>query len=449
MNDLRRIPSVDSLLEPPFARDLAKRYGRSQLLFAIRKVLDDLRNSPDLPLALLSPEGILKSAEKQLAALFESTIRPVINATGVVLHTNLGRAPLSQETLTAMQGIGTSYSTLEYDLAKGKRGARSVHAEKILMQLTGAEAAAIVNNNASAVLIALSAFANRKRVVISRTQLIEIGGGFRIPDVMKLSGAKLIEIGATNQVHLNDYEEALQHSAALVMRAHHSNFRIVGFTGEPEISEICELSHHFGVPVLDDLGSGTFLDTAKYGLSHEPTIAESLKAGADLITFSGDKLLGGPQAGIILGKKVMIDKIKKHPLARAVRPDKTCLAGINATLTHYLRDEAELKIPIWQMISKPLSAIEAAAKRWQEQIGQGEIKAGLSTIGGGSLPDETLPTALLALQVQNPTHFLKLLRELDFPIIARIEDNCVLFDPRTVFASQEEPLLRGIKAALP
>lgn len=446
MSELRNIPSVDSLLKTSAANDLVQKYGRNQTLLSIRKVLDNLRNNLEGFEIPVSSELIIESSRQQLEGIYKSSLMPVINATGVILHTNLGRAPLSQDTIDAMQSIGTSYSTLEFDLHNGKRGSRSMHVEQILCHLTGAESAFIVNNNASAILLVLSSLSSQKRVIISRTQLIEIGGGFRIPDVMKRSGAKLVEIGATNQVHIYDYAEALQEPTSLVMHAHHSNFRIVGFTSEPGIKEICDLSHQHGVFVLDDLGSGTLIDTSQYGLSHEPTINESLLAGSDIVTFSGDKLLGGPQAGIILGNKNLIEKIKKHPLSRAVRPDKFCLAGLNATLMHYLREEAEQKIPIWQMISKSSKEISETAFRWKELIGLGNVESNRSTIGGGSLPEETLPTFVLSIQVKNPDQFLKKLREFKHPVIARIENNSVLFDPRTVFISQEKQLIDGIKS---
>src|SRR5688500_10368186 len=288
-----------------------------------------------------------------------------------------------------MDEVSRNYSNLEYDLEKGERGSRLIHAESILQKLTGAEAAVVVNNNASAVLLVLSALANRKRVVISRTQLVEIGGGFRVPDVMKQSGAKLVEVGATNKVRLSDYTEALEEPAALVMRAHRSNFKIVGFTEEPELRNIVDVAHKANVPVVDDLGSGALLDTFKYGLAHEPTVQESLSAGVDLVCFSGDKLLGGPQAGIIVGKKDLIDKIRKHPLARAVRADKTCLAGITATLIHYLKDEAENEIPIWRMISLTPEQLKIRAEMWRDALGQGDIVKSESTVGGGSLPEES------------------------------------------------------------
>ncbi len=395
--------------------------------------------------ALPSTEIILAESESRLRAWTKPTLLPVINATGVILHTNLGRAPLSQATITAMNEAATNYSNLEFDLETGKRGSRLIHAEAILQKLLGVEAALVVNNNASAVLLVLSALANKKRVVISRTQLVEIGGGFRVPDVMKQSGAKLVEIGTTNKVRLADYENELS-DAALVMRAHRSNFKIVGFTEEPELGQIADVAHKANVVVVDDLGSGALIDTAKYGLAHEPTVQESLASDVDLVCFSGDKLLGGPQAGIIVGKKVLIDKIKKHPLARAVRADKTCLAGVTATLTHYLKDEAEKEIPIVRMMSLTPEHVKVRAEAWREALGQGEVVKSESTVGGGSLPEESMPTFVLSLQVKSPDKFLKKLREAHLPIIARTENDKVLLDPRTVILEQDQSLLITIKS---
>jgi L-seryl-tRNA(Ser) seleniumtransferase len=370
----------------------------------------------------------------------------VINATGVILHTNLGRAPLSAATIQAMKQVSENYSTLEYDLAKGQRGSRSIHAEAILQKLTGAESALIVNNNASAVLLILSALANKKRVVISRTQLVEIGGGFRVPDVMRQSGARLVEIGTTNKVRLADYREALEQPAGLVLHAHRSNFRIIGFTEEPTLQEIVDAAHGSGIPIVDDIGSGALLDTAAYGFAHEPTVQESLAAGVDLVCFSGDKLLGGPQAGIIIGRKDLLDRIRKHPLARAVRADKTCLAGINATLLHYLKDEATREIPVWKMMASTLEQLKSRAEMWRDTVGQGDVISSESTVGGGSLPDESVATFVLALRVKSPDKFLKKLREANPPVIARVENDTILFDPRTVL--QDGLLLSTLKSLL-
>ncbi len=410
---------------------------------AIRLTLDEIRArfKRDAETALPSTDVILSQAESHLSAWTSPTLMPVINATGVILHTNLGRAPLSDSALRAMDEASRNYSNLEYDLIKGQRGSRLTHAESVLKKLTGAEAAIVVNNNASAVLLVLSALANKKRVIISRTQLVEIGGGFRVPDVMKQSGAKLFEVGTTNKVRLSDYEEALEESAALVMRAHRSNFKIVGFTEEPELKDIVYVAHKVGVPVIDDLGSGALLDTAKYGLAHEPTVQESIAVGVDLVCFSGDKLLGGPQAGIIVGKKDLIDRIKRHPLARAVRADKTCLAGVTATLIHYLKDEAEREIPIWRMMSLTPQQVKVRAGAWRDALGQGDVIKSDSTVGGGSLPEESIPTYALSLNLKSPDKVLKKLREGSPPIIARVENDKILFDPRTVFPAQDQTLI--------
>jgi L-seryl-tRNA(Ser) seleniumtransferase len=441
MTSLRNLPSVEGLLQS--ARKLIDVYGRPLTLNALRLTLDETRAriKLDPETALPSMDVILTQAESHLSAWTSPTLLPVINATGVILHTNLGRAPLSDAAIHAIDAASRNYSNLEYDLTKGGRGSRLTHAESVLKKLTGAEAAIVVNNNASAVLLALSALANKKRVIISRTQLVEIGGGFRLPDVMKQSGAKLVEVGTTNKVRLSDYEEALEESTALVMRAHRSNFKIVGFTEEPELNKIAEIAHKANIPVMDDLGSGALLDTAKYGLAHEPTVQASLAAGVDLVCFSGDKLLGGPQAGIILGKKDLIAKIRKHPLARAVRADKTCLAGITATLIHYLKDEAEKEIPIWRMLSLTLDQLKVRAEAWRDALGQGDVIKSESTVGGGSLPEESISTFVLSLNVESPEKFLKKLREGNPPIIARVEDDKILFDPRTVFPEQDQTLI--------
>jgi L-seryl-tRNA(Ser) seleniumtransferase len=448
MTSLRNLPSVEQLLQN--ATDLIAAYGRPLTLDAIRVTLDDIRArfKTDPELALPTTDKILSRAESRLSAWTQPTLIPVINASGVILHTNLGRAPLSKATIAAMQTVSLGYSNLEYDLDKGKRGSRLIHAESVLQKLTGAEAAVVVNNNASAVMLALAALSNRKRAIIARSQLVEIGGGFRVPDVMKQSGAKLVEVGTTNRVHLRDYEEALAEPTGVVMRAHRSNFKIVGFTEEPELKDIVDVAHKAGVPVVDDLGSGSFLDTAKYGLAHEPTVQESLVAGVDVVCFSGDKLLGGPQAGIIIGRKDLITKIKKHPLARAVRADKVALAGITATLLHYLKDEAEREIPIWQMISMEREQVEARAEAWRDALGQGEVVESESTVGGGSLPGESMQTWVLALDVKSPDKFMAKLRASHPPVIARTEDDRVLLDPRTVLPEQEKDLLRVLTGNL-
>jgi L-seryl-tRNA(Ser) seleniumtransferase len=446
MTSLRDLPSIEQLMQG--ADHLIQEYGRPLTLDAFRSTLDETRagfkSKPEAGLPLIN--DIVARTESHLIAWTTSTILPVINATGVILHTNLGRAPSSKATIAAMKQTAEDYSTLEYDVEKGQRGSRLIHAESILQKLTGAESAIVVNNNAAAVLLVLSALSNKKRVVISRTQLVEIGGGFRVPDVMKQSGAKLVEVGATNKVRLSDYQEAFTEPTALVVRVHRSNFKIVGFTEEPEFRDLVSAAHQARTVVVDDLGSGALLDTAKYGFAHEPTVQESLAAGADLVCFSGDKLLGGPQAGIIIGRKALVDKIKKHPLARAVRADKVCLAGITATLLHYLRDEAETEIPIWKMMSLTLEQLKIRAELWRDAIGQGDVIQSESTIGGGSLPDESIPTYVLALKVKSPDRFLKKLRMSHPPIIARVENDTILFDPRTVL--NDEMLISNLKVLL-
>lgn len=448
MSELRGLPSVDQILKHDKTGELIDLYGRPLTIEAVHFVLDQLRQrirQGDLS-HLPDVNGVIEKADAALGAWLRPTMMPVINATGVILHTNLGRAPLSRSAAQAMAAVLQNYHTLEYDLDSGKRGSRAVHAEALLRRLTGVEAALVVNNNAAALLLCLSALAKRRRVIIARSQLVEIGGGFRIPDVMNQSGAKLVEVGTTNRVHLRDFEEALQEPTALVLRAHHSNYRIVGFTTEPELSEMVQVAHAKDVPVLDDLGSGALLETSIFGLGHEPTVQESLKSGVDILCISGDKLLGGPQAGIVLGKAIYVEKIRKHPLARALRADKSCLAALSATLIHYLKDEAVTEIPVWQMISMTAEQIRARAESWREQLGFGEVIPGLSTVGGGSLPEETLSTWLLSLEGGQPNQRLTRLRAATPAVIGRIEAGRVALDPRTVFPEQENDLLRVINS---
>ncbi|MBM3143936.1 MAG: L-seryl-tRNA(Sec) selenium transferase [Chloroflexi bacterium] len=446
MSELRNLPSVDKLINSPQGSEWIAGHGRALTVEAIRLTLDDARAGHKSGSPLPSQADLLGKIADKLEFWAAPTLRQVINATGVIIHTNLGRAPMSAAAIEAARQASLGYSNLEYDLAQGQRGSRSLHAETLLTRLTGAEAALVVNNNAAAVLLALTALAHRRRVVIARSQLVEIGGGFRVPDVMKQSGAKLVEIGATNRVHLRDYQQAIaDQPIKLVMRAHRSNFAIVGFTAEPAFDEIVAAAHMADIPVLDDLGSGALLDTARFGLAHEPMAQESIDAGADLVCFSGDKLLGGPQAGIIVGRSELVVKLKKHPLARAVRSDKMALAALSATLSHYLRDEALSEIPIWRMISAPQAEMQARAQGWATSLEFGKVIPGQSTVGGGSLPRESIPTFLLALDLPHPDRFLKQLRQNDPPIIGRIQDGLAVFDPRTVLSEQDEIFLKGIR----
>lgn len=442
MKDLRSIPSIDRLLQNSSCQQLILQFGHTLVVEALRDSLEQIRAETEFE--QLSEEKILKIAAVTLEKLMAPSLVKVINATGVILHTNLGRAPLSYETIAAIEIAGRGYSNLEYNLDNGSRGSRHVHCEGLLEKLSGAEAAMVVNNNASALLLILSALLNRKKVAISRSQLVEIGGSFRVPDVMRQSGARLVEIGTTNRTHISDYQEALNDGASGVVRVHSSNFKIIGFSTSPGLAEIVEAAHLAGALVIDDLGSGSFLDTAVFGLTHEPMVQESINAGADIVCFSGDKLLGGPQAGIIIGRKDLLDKIKKHPLARAIRADKLCLAGVSATLSHYLKGETLQEVPIWKMISMQPDVIKLRALFWQEQLQAGDVIPGESTVGGGSLPGDTLPTWLLALEVRSPEKILKSLRNATPRVIARIIDDRVVFDPRTVFEEEESDLIAAI-----
>ncbi len=449
MINLQTIPSIEQLLQISKSKELISTYGRPLTLDALHSTLDEVRTRLKLHPDSAVPENefLLSEAEFHLVEWTRPILKPVINGTGVILHTNLGRSPLSIASIKAMANASAGYTNLELDLMSGKRGSRFGESERILQKLTGVEAGMIVNNNASAVFLVLCALASRKRVVIARSQLVEIGGGFRVPDVMKQSGAKLIEVGTTNKVHLSDYETELT-NAGLVMHVHRSNFKMIGFTEEPELKDIVDAAHKMGVIVVDDLGSGALIDTANYGLVHEPTVQESLTAGVDVVCFSGDKLIGGPQAGILIGRANLIARIKKHPVARAVRADKACLAGISTTLLHYLKDEAVLQIPIWKMISMPLVEVKKRAENWAQELGTGFVIESAATVGGGSLPGESLPSYALALSVKSTSTFLKKLRGQNPAILARTDNDKVLLDPRTVLIEQDSSLLFSLKSLL-
>jgi L-seryl-tRNA(Ser) seleniumtransferase len=444
---LRDLPSVDSLLKEPLIENLVNLYGHSLTVRALRECLDAARRSVrqgDQAVPIQWSECV----NDRLSRWLTPSLKPVVNATGVILHTNLGRAPLSQAAQSAVREIAAGYSALEFDLASGERGQRQAHVESLLVQLTGAEAGMVVNNNAAAVLLGLTALAQGRQVLISRSQLVEIGGGFRVPEVMAQSGAEMVEVGTTNRTHIQDFERALGDTTALIVRAHHSNFRLTGFTAEPSLGELVALGDAHRMPVLDDLGSGALLDTSDFGLGHEPMVQESLLAGASLVTFSGDKLLGGPQAGLIVGREDIVGRLRRHPLARAIRPDKLCLAALGPTLEHYLRREAVSHVPVWQMISRSADEIRGLAEEWAGRLGQGEVSQGDSTVGGGSLPEETLPTWLLTLSVEHPQAFLTGLRKHDPPVIGRVKQEQVCLDPRTVLPGQEGEVLGALEAAL-
>lgn len=449
---LRRLPSVDELLQSSAGQQLSEQYTRTLALHAIRASLNDARLAIFQGAPCPTPDELLSTATQSLEQSQQPRLRSVINATGVIINTNLGRAPLSQEAIQAVQRVAGGYSNLEYDLTEGKRGSRHEHVTDLLRELTAAEAALVTNNNAAAVLLALSTLAASREVIISRGQLVEIGGGFRVPDVIRQSGCHLVEVGTTNRTRLSDYEAALNERTALLLSVHPSNFLISGFTESTPIDALATLAHQHNLLAMDDLGSGCLLDSSRYGLAHEPRPQESLSAGADVVCFSGDKLLGGPQAGIILGKAEVIARIAKHPLMRAVRIDKMTLAALEATLRHYQRGEAETHIPIWRMISTPPEKLASRATSWSGKLRAAGIAArtqrGESTIGGGSLPGETLPTTLLALDATSvPMPLDDLARRLRLrptPIITRILRDTLLLDPRTVLEEEDKEVIAGL-----
>jgi len=453
---LRKLPSIDTLLRTDLLTKLIGEHGKTVVIGAARAELDKIRRQI-LQTGAMSNQGLVlhvddisQNIANQIRVRLRPTLQPIINATGVIIHTNLGRALLSRRAKIAMHEAASAYSNLEYDLEAGRRGSRYIHAESLLCQLTGAESAVVVNNNAAALVLCLSTLAKGHEVLISRSQLVEIGGGFRIPEIMHQSGAKLVEVGSTNRTYLHDYETHLNPSiSTLILRVHHSNFKIIGFTHEPGIAELAALGKKHGIIVMDDLGSGTLLDTTPFGLAHEPTIQESIHAGVDIVTASGDKLLGGPQAGLIMGQKAIIAKLRKHPLIRAFRVDKITLAALQATLLAYLENKAITEVPVWQMIALDIETINLRARYWQKQCSQiglhAEVVDAYSTVGGGSLPGQQLPTKALAIETNSPDTFTKNLRLNTPPVIACIENNCVMLDPRTVLAEQDDDLLRAVR----
>ena len=448
-NPYRDLPSVDRVLADGRARALSAEYSGDAVVAFVREELEALRQSIANGGAAPTVDAIVEAVDRRARASLSPSLRPVINATGVIIHTNLGRAPLSDEALAAMTEAARGYSNLEFDLAAGARGSRHTHLEEQLKRLTGAEAALAVNNNAGAILLTLSALAQHREVIISRGQLVEIGGGFRIPDVMAQGDAFLVEVGTTNRTYLRDYESAITDHTAALMRVHASNFKVVGFTASVDVRELARLAHERGLPLIDDLGSGCLLDTTAFGLPAEPTPQESVRAGADLALFSGDKLLGGPQAGLIVGRRSIVELLRKHPLARALRMDKASIAGLAATLNHYLKDEAPEKVPVWRMIATPLDAIEARAQAWARAAGaSAHVIDGRSMIGGGSLPEEGLATRLLALApaAGRPAEALtERLRAHEPPVVARIERDEVVLDPRTVDPRDDETVVAALQ----
>lgn len=455
---MRGLPSVDKVLAHPALQAARSDLPHDIVALAARQALDRLRTSlASGSGAAILLDDIAENAVSLAHHMSSPSLRRAINATGVVIHTNLGRAPLSKAAVEAITAVAR-YSNLEYDLEEGQRGSRYVHAVQVLRRVAGCEDALVVNNNAAALVLVLAALGQGREVIVSRGQLVEIGGGFRIPDIMRQSGAQLVEVGTTNRTYVSDYEAAITERAALLLRVHASNFRLVGFTTSPSIEEIAELAHAHGLLAVDDVGSGALLDTTRYGLSPEPRVQTSVQAGADLVLFSGDKLLGGPQCGIIAGKGEVVARLRKHPLARALRVDKLTLGALEATLLHYLKGEAEREVPVWRMIAATPAQLHARASAWAGELTRLGLTCGVeegqSTVGGGSLPGDTLPTVLLALTPQpgsgSPSparqagEWAARLRHSPTPVIARVERGLLLVDPRTVADDEERTLLDAL-----
>lgn len=450
---LRDLPSVDRVLSHEQVVRLIERYSHRAVTDLVRAEMDACREAIGVGGPVPALDEIAAAIERRAADRWKEWPGGVINATGVILHTNLGRAPLSRAALDAIERTSAAYNDLELDLETGKRGSRQAHLSQLVCEVTGAAAAMAVNNNASAILLGLAAIAAGKEVIVSRSEAVEIGGGFRIPDVLRQSGATLVEVGTTNRTYVSDYADAINENTGAILSVHSSNFLVSGFVHAPELRELVQLGSERAVPVLHDLGSGCLLDTADFGLAHEPMPQESVAAGVSLSFFSGDKLLGGPQAGIIVGDEALVSVVSSHPLARAVRIDKVGIAALSATLMHYIKEEATREIPIWRMISRPADEIGTTADRWAASIGRGaDVVDGLSTIGGGSLPGEVLSSKLVRLGptggTGGPDALAQRLRRGTKPVIARIEDDSVLLDPRTVLPGQEDDLLKTVSEAL-
>ena len=457
---LRAIPAVDRLLLNPSIVQLTARFPREVVVDALRARLNALRRrvragkieSTEFDSEL---ESLPSAVGASLESRFSPSLRKVINATGVILHTNLGRAPLPEILFERMREVAAGYSNLEFDLESNARGRRDVHAERLLRDLLRCEAALVVNNNAAAVLLALNTLAEGGEVIVSRGELVEIGGSFRVPEIMRKSGAMLREVGTTNRTRLSDYARAINKSTRLILRVHRSNFRVVGFTEQPPLQELARLAHRHRVPLLEDLGSGCLVDLKAAGISGEPTVAASLKAGVDVVTFSGDKLLGGPQAGLLVGRKKFLAAIRTNPLYRALRVDKLTLAALETLLLLYLRKEEKQSIPALQMIFAPAGEIRARAETLIGKIRQTlptgsslllDIVEGQSVIGGGSTPGEAIPTFLVSVRVltRSASAVEKHLRHQPVPILVRVENNQVLMDLRTVLAEEEGKIVQAL-----
>jgi len=457
---LRGIPPVNQILETPQARQLLERHERHLVVAAVGRALADLRtrvggatDEEEVAQIDRSPEGLAALAALHLKRQLEYRLRRVINATGVVLHTNMGRSPLAEEAVAAIQATAGRYSNLELNLETGERGSRYAHVERLLCELTGAEAAMVVNNNAAAVLLMLSALCAGREVVLSRGELVEIGGSFRVPEVMAQGGARLVEVGTTNKTHPKDYLQAIGPETGALLKVHTSNFKIVGFTEEVGVAEVAELAHQHGLPCLVDWGSGVMLDLERFGLPHEATMPDLIRAGADLITFSGDKLLGAPQGGFIVGRRGLVERCRKHPLTRALRVDKLTLAGIEATLKLYLEPERAVdRIPTLRMLTLTRAQLapraEALAAALQEAGIDCELIDGVSQSGGGSLPGIDLPTRLVAVPHSAPHEVESKLRAADPPVMLRIQAGLLLLDPRTIWEEEIPMVVSALRGAI-
>ncbi len=457
---LRQIPSVDEVLNAPQAGKLIDAAGRAMTAATVREVLAELREKArnGAPAAVLGIAEIHNVIARKIEEKLAPSLRAVINATGVVLHTNLGRAPLSKASAERIAATATRYSNLEFDLAAGERGKRDAHTSRALAELTGAEAAIVVNNNAAAVFLVLNTLAKNAEVIVSRGELIEIGDGFRIPEIMAESGARLREVGTTNRTRIADYQRAIGGETRLLLRVHPSNFKIIGFTRRPELEELTALGHKKRIPVFEDLGSGCLTDLADAGAG-EPVVRLSFAAGVDVVTFSGDKLLGGPQAGIIAGKKKLVERVRRNPLFRALRVDKLTIAALEATLDAYRRGALD-EIPALRMIRMRLEELERRARAFTERLRANlpsgaaiEVRRGFSVIGGGSTPEQKLPTTLVAVRSdrQSAAQIEERLRKPTrgaTPVIARIEKNTLMIDLRTVFEEEEPALGSALSTAL-
>jgi L-seryl-tRNA(Ser) seleniumtransferase len=455
---LREIPSVEEVLNWPSSRDLAEDTSRKFLTDRVRDTLAAVRQEirdGRWPAADALAETLLAPRVRaETARALEFSLRPVINATGVILHTNLGRAPLEREALERAVDVAAQYSNLEYDLDEGRRGERDVHVRKVVEALLGAPASIVVNNNAAAVLITLNTLAEGGEVIVSRGELIEIGGSFRIPEIMVKSGAVLREVGTTNRTRIADYRNALNERTRLLLRVHPSNFRVIGFTERPGLDEVVALGRETGVPVFEDLGSGCLVSMAEHGIPDEPPAGASIAAGVDVVSFSGDKMLGGPQAGVIAGRRDLVERIRRNPLFRAMRVDKLTYAVLEVTLRNYWLDRPE-RIPAIRMIRATRHEIEQRAVRLIAACGQGtngswsmELADGQSVLGGGSAPGHTIPTRLVALRhaKHSSAALEKRLRAWQPPVIARVEEDAVLLDLRTVLPEQEEILIAAVRS---